>query len=69
MRAKRLAVAIFSVGLIATIAQADPVVVVKDKVTAPQTIITSEGTYIIIPDYTTGGVQSVVKVADTKKDQ
>ena len=48
-------------------AWADPVIVVKDKLDAPQTIITSEGTYIVIPDYTTGGVQSVVKVADTKK--
>jgi hypothetical protein len=69
MRAKRLAVAVLVVGLISTIAQADPIIVVKDDMTLPQTIITSEGTYIVIPDYTTGAVQSVVKVADTKKKE
>lgn len=61
---KLIAIAIV---FLCTAAQADPVVIVKDKITAPQTIITSTGTYIVIPNYTTGEVQSIVQVAKTKK--
>ena len=69
-KAKRLATAFFfSVGLIATIAQADPVIVVTDDMNLPQSVITSEGTYLVIPDYSTGKPMAVIQTSKTKKDK
>lgn len=67
MRAKRLATAIFAVGLSATIAHSDPVIVVTDDMNLPESVITSEGTYLIIPDYTTGKPMAVIQTSKTKK--
>ena len=49
-------------------AWAEPVIVVSDDMDLPQTIITSEGTYIVIPDYTTGKPMAVIETTKTDKD-
>ena len=49
-------------------AWAEPVIVVSDDMDLPQTIITSEGTYIVIPDYTTGKPMAVVETTKTDND-
>ena len=68
MRAKRLATAFLAVILTATLAQADPVIVVTDDMTLPQSVVTSEGTYLVVPDYTTGKPMAVIQTSKTKKD-
>jgi len=42
--------------------------VVSDDMDLPQTIITSEGTYIVIPDYTTGKPMAVIETTKTDND-
>ena len=69
MRAKRLATAAFAVGLMSTIAHSDPVIVVTDDMNLPQSVVTSEGTYLVIPDYTTGKPMAVIQTSKTKKDE
>lgn len=69
MRAKRLATAVFAVGLIATIAHSDPVIVVTDDMNLPQSVVTTEGTYLIIPDYSTGKPMAVIQTSKTDKDE
>jgi hypothetical protein len=49
-------------------AWAEPVIVVSDDMDLPQTIITSEGTYIVIPDYTTGKPMAVIETTKTDND-
>jgi len=49
-------------------AWAEPVIVVSDDMDLPQTIITSEGTYIVIPDYTTGKPMAVIETTKTNND-
>lgn len=69
MRAKRLAVALFWVSTFLTPVHADPVIVVTDDMDLPQSVITSEGTYLIIPDYSTGKPMAVIQTSKTKKDE
>lgn len=69
MRAKGLATALIAVGMISTIAHSDPVIVVTDDMNLPQSVITSEGTYLIIPDYSTGKPMAVIQTSKTKKDE
>ena len=47
---------------LATTAHAEPPVVVSGD--TQQTIITDSGTYLVIPNYGTGGVMAVIKTAD-----
>ena len=49
-------------------AWAEPVIVVSDDMDLPQTIVTSEGIYIVIPDYTTGKPMAVIETTKTDKD-
>jgi hypothetical protein len=49
-----------------TFAQA-PVIVVPANLTGPQQIITPSGTYIVIPNYATGQVMSVIQVSKSSK--
>lgn len=49
-------------------AHAEPNIVVTTPMTTQQTVITESGTYIVIPNYATGGVMAVVKTADGKND-
>jgi hypothetical protein len=49
-------------------AWAEPVIVVSDDMDLPQTIVTSEGTYIVIPDYTTGKPMAVIETTKTDND-
>ena len=49
-------------------AWAEPVIVVTDDMDLPQTIITSEGTYIVIPDYTTGKPMAVIEATKSDSD-
>ena len=69
MRAKRLAVALFWVSTFLTPVYADPVIVVTDDMNLPQSVITSEGTYLVIPDYSTGKPMAVIQTSKTKKDE
>jgi len=69
MRAKGLATAVFAVILMSSIAHSDPVIVVTDDMNLPQSVITSEGTYLIIPDYSTGKPMAVIQTSKTKKDE
>ena len=69
MRAKRLAVALLAVASFLTQAHADPVIVVTDEMDLPQSVVTTEGTYLIIPDYTTGKPMAVIQTSKTKKDE
>lgn len=52
--------------LFTTTAVAQPVIITGDDMDLPQTVITSEGTYIVIPDYTTGKPMAVIEA--TKQD-
>lgn len=54
--------------LCTTIAYADPVVVVTEGMDLPQTVTTSEGTYIIIPNYSTGKPMAVVQTTKSDSD-
>jgi len=46
-----------------------PIVIVTDeKMTLPQSVITPEGTYLIIPDYTTGKPMTVIQTSKTKDE-
>lgn len=49
-----------------TFAQA-PVIVVQPGLTGPQQVITPTGTYIVIPNYATGQVMSVIQVSKSSK--
>ena len=49
-----------------TFAQA-PVIVVPAKMTGPQQVITPTGTYIVVPNYATGQVMSVIQVSRGSK--
>ena len=50
-----------------TVAFADaPPIIIQGKMDTPQTVITSEGTYIVIPDYSTGKPQTVITVNEDK---
>ena len=48
-------------------ATAPTVIVNTDKMALPQTVITSEGTYLIIPNYSTGVPQAVIQTSKPKK--
>ena len=46
-----------------------PIVIVTDeKMTLPESVITPEGTYLIIPDYTTGKPMTVIQTSKTKDE-
>lgn len=48
-----------------TMAFADaPPIIIQGKMDTPQTVITSEGTYIVIPDYTTGKPMTVITATE-----
>ena len=63
---KTLAIVMFA--LFTTTAWADtPVVIVTDgNMDLPQTVVTSEGTYLVIPNYSTGKPQAVIQTSKTK---
>lgn len=47
-----------------------PVVIVTDgDMNLPQSVITSEGTYLVIPDYTTGKPMAVIQTSKTKESK
>ena len=50
------------------VARADtPVVIVTDdKMALPTTVTTDSGTYLVIPDYTTGKPMAVIQTSKTK---
>jgi len=64
-------VAILLFFLFANGAWADtPIVIVTDeKMVLPKTVITTEGTYLIIPDYTTGKPMAVIQTSKSKKSK
>ena len=43
-----------------------PVIVNNPSTTTPTTVVTPTGTYIIVPDYSTGSVRAVVKTSKGK---
>lgn len=55
--------------LLASTAHAEPNIVVTTPMETQQTVITESGTYIVIPNYSTGGVMAVVKTADGPDDK
>ena len=49
-------------------ASADVTITVPQDSRTPTTVWTSEGVYIVIPDYTDGGVEAVVTVSEATSD-
>ena len=48
-----------------TVAFADaPPIIIQGDMDTPQTVITSEGTYIVIPDYSTGKPMAVITATE-----
>ena len=43
------------------------VIVTDDKMNLPESVITSDGTYLIIPDYTTGKPMAVIQTSKTER--
>lgn len=54
--------------LFTTTAVAQPIVVVSEDMDLPQTVVTSEGTYIIIPNYSTGKPMAVIQTTKSDSD-
>ena len=64
---KLLATLLFFVFLSSTVRADTPVVIVTDgDMNLPETVVTSEGTYLIIPDYTTGKPMAVIQTSKSK---
>lgn len=54
--------------LFISVAKADtPVIIVTDdKMNLPETVVTSDGTYLVIPNYSTGKPMAVIQTSKTK---
>lgn len=44
------------------------IIVTDDKMNLPESVVTSDGTYLIIPDYTTGKPMAVIQTSKTKDE-
>jgi len=55
--------------LLTTSAFAEPVIVITQPMDTPQTVVTTDGIYVIVPNYSTGQPQAIVCAVGCDKDK